>query len=297
VRIAEFSVIADLLAGALLLWGLYRIARRGKAPDFWVLAILGFWCPVFALGLFAWNIPSRYTAMAVIPMLVCAFALSQMISAHVAPHVRAVSRGALDRILAGVAAVLVINPLATAATLNAGYSMHPDHKGAAEFMRTQGITADDVVLAEDVLQQTYYLGRVDYWLIGPTVARKFVMKSGDGVVDFYTGTPVIVTAAMLNGLLEENRGKRVFIIGTGEGWTDGYRGVRGEELHAAIESDRFETIFVGRDGLTRVLRAVPGAAPVPTKPQAPGETRNSNESISPEDQRAIERALIEAPEG
>jgi hypothetical protein len=295
-RVAQFSVVAGLLCAGVLFLGLYLLAMNRKAPDFWLLAILGLWAPVFALGLFAWDVPSRYTSMAVIPLLVCAFAMAQRLLDRVMQSTPVSSPAAADKTIAVVAMLLIVNPMATAATVNAGYRAFPDHKGAAEFMRKQRITDDDVVLAEDVLQQTYYLGRVDYWLIGPSVARRFVMKSESGVVDFYTGTPVIVTTAMLDGLLERSKDKRVFIIGTGEGWLNGKREVRGE-LDTAIESDRFETLYVGRDGLTRVLRAVaPTVQPKASTPPLGAEGAPEKKITSPEDQRALERALIEAPE-
>jgi hypothetical protein len=288
VRIAEFSVVAGVACAALIALGLSRFATKKSVPDAWVIAVLGVWAPVFALGLFAWNVPSRYTSMSLIPMLVCAFAFVQLLIAGVRERIRERTSRVLEKSLAALVALCFVNPVASAAAVTGGYRTHPDHKGAAEFMRTQAITADDIVLAEDILQQTYYLGRVDYWLIGPSVARRFVMKSGDGVVDFYTGTPVIVTPAMLDGLLQENRGKRIFIIGSGEGWSNGRRGVRGE-LTAALESDRFETVYVGRDGKTRVLRAVSGEA----SKDAP---KSQEETTSPGDQRALEEALTEAPE-
>jgi 4-amino-4-deoxy-L-arabinose transferase-like glycosyltransferase len=290
VRVAEFSPVAGLACAALIALGVYRFATKATVPDSWLLAVLGVWAPVFALGLFAWNVPSRYTSMSLIPMLVCAFAFVQLVAARLSELIRKRAPGAVEKGLAAVIALGFVNPLASATAVSGGYRTHPDHKGAAEFMRTQAITEDDIVLAEDVLQQTYYLGHVDYWLIGPSVARRFVMKSAHGVVDFYTGTPVIVTTAMLDGLLEENRGKRIFIIGSGEGWSRGKRGVRGE-LTAAIESDRFETIYAGRDGKTRVLRAVQSGAVSKANVPAPKE-----ETTSPQDQRAIEEALIEAPE-
>jgi len=155
----------------------------------------------------------------------------------------------------------VINPAAAARIINAGYAIHPDHKGAADFMRSIPMRDEDIVLAEDVLQQTYYLGKVDYWIIGPNVARKFVKREGEDVVDFYTGTPVIASPAMLDALLQNNADKRVFVIGSGEDWSKGGRGVRGKDLNEAIESDRFEVIHTGRDGLTQVLRAVPRKGP------------------------------------
>src|SRR5690606_30272606 len=117
------------------------------------------------------------------------------------------------------------------------------------------------VLAEDVLQQTYYLGGVDYWLIGPDVARRFTMRRGGQVVDFYTGTPVIATPAMLDDLLQNNPQRRIFVIGSAEDRRDHRLSVRGPDLHEAIESDRFETIFVARDGRTRVMRATQRRAP------------------------------------
>lgn len=259
VRVAQPSPIAGALVAALLAWGLYCFIRNEKISDFWLLAVLAVFAPMFALGLFAWNVPSRYTAMSLMPMLICAYAVAQRGVDYLASKLGPLrGRRWAGGSLAAATAVLAINPLQTAATIDAGYSAHPDHKGAAEFMRSLPLTDEDVVLAEDVLQQTYYLGKVDYWLIGPTVARRFIKSTDEGVVDFYTGTPVIVSKAMLDQVLLENRDKRIFVIGSGEAQQNNRRYARGEELLEAIESDRFEVIYTGRDGLTEVLRAVPG---------------------------------------
>jgi hypothetical protein len=261
VRVAEPSAIAGVLVAALLTWGLYRFAQNEKISDFCLLAILAVFAPIFALGLFAWNVPSRYTAMSLIPMLLCAFAFAQCAADWLSTKIDYLRSSKIFHVVAAtLTAALATNPPAAAATMNAGYRIHPDHKGAAEFMRSLPITDDDVVLAEDVLQQTYYLGEVDYWLIGPRVARHFITSTDDGVVDFYTGTPVIVSAAMLDKVLRENAGKRVFVIGSGEGQENNRRYVRGKELSEAIQSDRFDVIYTGRDGLTHVLRAVRGWA-------------------------------------
>lgn len=257
VRIAQLSPVAGVATAGLLAWGIYRLAHRQRIPDFWLLAVLGVWAPMFALGLFAWDVPSRYTSMSLAPMLLCGFATAQrFIDSFALGRTVDQQHARWSALAAAIVAVCVVNPATVVASVNTGYATHPDHKGAAEFMRTQHLTSNDIVLAEDVLQQTYYLGHVDYWLIGPQVARKFVKHTPAGVVDFYTGTPVVVSTAALDRLLEENRGKRIFIIGTGEGWWRGVRGVR-QDLHEAIESDRFTTVYVGRDGLTRVLLAVP----------------------------------------
>lgn len=258
VRVVQLSIVAGVVCGALLVWGVYRLARNRTVPDYWLLALLVVWAPVFALGMFAWNVPPRYTAVALLPMLVCAFASLQGVSGELAR--RAIAKGRMQSVVAAVAAILVINPLEALATIHAGYRIHPDHKGTAEFLQSQALRDEDIIIAEDVLQQTYYLGAVDYWLIGPDVARRFVMSKDGEVVDFYTGTPVIVTEAMLDLVLLNNTGKRIFLLLSSERQEQGRRSMRGPELHAAVNSSRFETLHVGRDGLSKVLRAVPQAA-------------------------------------
>jgi hypothetical protein len=213
---------------------------------------------VFALGLFAWNVPLRYTSMALPPMLLCAFAVAQRATDWLLVHMHRMQRLAKRETLgAAFTAVCVINPASTAAVVDGGYGLHPDHKGAAEFMRAQQIVEDDVVLAEDVLQQTYYLGEVDYWLIGREVARRYVKQTKAGVVDFYTGTPVITSGEELQEVLQRDQGQRIFIIGSGENQADQRRRMRGDEIFDMVESDRFTVVYKGRDGLTKVWMARP----------------------------------------
>jgi hypothetical protein len=260
VRLAQLSPAAALATAALLGWGCCELARRRPAPDYWMLAVLGVWAPLFALGAFAWNVPPRYTEMSLPPMLLCAFAAGQALADRILARRTGAACARWSAVLAAVSAVAMINPVASARAVNAGYRTHPDHKGAAEFVRSLNIVEEDIILAEDVLQQTYYLGGVDYWLIGPDVARRFVKRAGDRAVDFYTGTPVIATPAMLDELLQQNADKRVIVIGSGEDQRSGRRAVRGDALHAAIESDRFFVLHTGRDRLTRVLQAAPRPA-------------------------------------
>jgi len=255
VRIAQMSVIGGVLCWAMFLWGFYRLAQRERVTDYWLLALLGVWAPVFALGLFAWDVPPRYTAMSLIPMLLCALAFAQRGWDLVVARGPAIIARA-SAFAAAVLALLMVNPADVYAVVAAKSAIFPDHKGAADFIREQNITDNDIVIAEDVLQQTYYLGAVDYWLIGPQVARRFVKEAGESVVDFYTATPVIVTPQMLDDVLAQNRSKRIFVIGSGEDWRKGRREPR-ENLHEVLESERFQTVFTGRDGRTRVLLAAP----------------------------------------
>jgi 4-amino-4-deoxy-L-arabinose transferase-like glycosyltransferase len=257
VRVAQLSEAAGVLLYAALLRAAFQYATNKPIRDYMLLALLGVFAPVFAMGFFAWNVPPRYTAVSLVPMLLCAFAFAQQGVDWMLRRLRKPDSVGFQVFAAVLTSVCVINPAAAARLINGGYEIHPDHKGAAEFMRSLPMREDDIVLAEDVLQQTYYLGKVDYWITGPQVARKFVTRQGEHVVDFYTGTPVIATPAMLDALLLNNPNQRIFIIGSGEDWRKGERGVRGKELNEAIESDRFEVVHTGRDGLTQVLRALP----------------------------------------
>jgi hypothetical protein len=139
-------------------------------------------------------------------------------------------------------------------------SQYPDHRGAAQFMRTQNITPEDIVLAEDVLQQTYYLGRVDYWLVGRKRAWRYMQLVNGRIQDFYTATPVIDTGEQFRELLDSNPQRRIFVIGSGENQRDGRREMRGPGIDELLRSDRFETLYVGTDRSTQVLRAKPQAS-------------------------------------
>jgi hypothetical protein len=170
---------------------------------------------------------------------------------------------------------LVTNPIAVAGAINSGYESHPDHKGAAEFMRGQGLVPDDIILAEDVLQQTYYLGKgqVDYWLMSRHHARRYVELVDGKIRDFYTGAGVISDARMLEELLQRERGRRIFVIGSGENQSDHRRGMRGD-MDAVLRSQQFEIIYEGRDRLTQVWRAT-GASPASAV--APTSARSQQE--------------------
>lgn len=259
VRVAELSLLAAVLAVIATLWGVWRIANRQPAPDYWLLLLLGVWIPLFMIGFFLWNVPARYTAASLLPMLLGAYAFAQHSAERLAARLPSGSARTMAASAAAlVSIILMIDPARTVASITSDGSEHPDHRGAAQFMRTQQLSPDDVVLAEDVLQQTYYLGHVDYWLISGKFARRFVQRV-DGVIrDFYTGTQVIDSGAALEQLLREHPDHRIFVIGSGENQSDGRRQMRGFGIAEVLTSDRFEVLFVGRDGVTKVWRAKPG---------------------------------------
>lgn len=263
-RIVSFSEVAGLLALAALAWGLWRLMKRRRVTDYVLFGLLTVWIPMFTIGFFVWSMPARYTVASLIPMVLCAFAFAQKgidwVNARLAERNVSVSKQQpLHAVAACATTLLVVNPMAVADAVNSGYESHPDHKGAAEFMKAQNIVDADVVIAEDVLQQTYYLGRVDYWLMSRHHARRYVELVDGQIRDFYTGAGVISSARMLEDLLRKERGHRIFVIGSGENQGDKRKGMRGD-MDPVLRSAQFEVVYEGRDGLTQVFRAT-GAPP------------------------------------
>jgi 4-amino-4-deoxy-L-arabinose transferase-like glycosyltransferase len=258
VRVLEFSLAAAVLAVLATAWNLWRLANGKRAADYWLLALLGVWIPVFCLGFFMWNMPARYTSASLVPLLLSAFAFAQWVVDRIWARLQLGTKTKPIQTAAVVAvAAVAANPAATLAAMTSDGSEYPDHRGAAQFVRTLHITPDDIVLAEDVLQQTYYLGGVDYWLIGRKQSWRYQQEVNGRIVDFYTGTPVIDTGASFRQLLDSNPHRRIFIIGSGENTSDDRREMRGKEISEVLKSDRFETLFVGHDNYTRVWQARP----------------------------------------
>jgi hypothetical protein len=244
-----FSPMAGVILVIGALQGLWLIASGRKIPDYWLFLVLGAWLPLFLIGFFSWYPDARYTEFALLPLLAGAFA--------VVGRWKAIAVFPGQVLAAGVVCILIVNPIAVAHAVNSGYSIHPDHKGAAEFIKSAHVGPKDILLAEDVIEQTYYLGRVDYWLIGPGVASEFTQEKNGRIVDIYTGTPVIVTGDELRALIEKPGRGVIYIIGSGEDQLDGRRFVRGPSLSSVLESHELKTVYVGRDGLTKVWRIEP----------------------------------------
>lgn len=253
--VAHYSVVAGLFAGLGLVGGLWALARRKPVPDFVLLLVLGVWVPLIVMGLFKWNVALRYTEVQVIPLLIGAFATLQwFLRGREIPGLRS------QAVVAAIACVFVVNPMVFARTVHSGYATNPDHKGAAVFMQSVNPGPRDIVIAEDVLEQTYYLGHVDYWLQARDVAAPFVLNMDGVVKDFYTRTPLIGSPEDLQRLIDKPDRGAIYIIGNGENHKEDRRYMRGEGLDRMLESPDFKIVFRGRDDLTEVLKLpAPGA--------------------------------------
>jgi hypothetical protein len=282
ISVADYSGVAILAVAGSLACGLWLLAHRRPAPDHVLLLVLGVWVPLLMIGFMKWNIPSRYAAAQIMPLLVAAFAAMQWaIGAWVLRVLRPrrsltidsatgaaaagwFSGGGSPAWIAGaavLACLLVVNPIHVAAAVDSGYAHHPDHKGAAEFVAGLHPGPQDIIVAEDVLQQTYYLGHVDYWLVNRQVAAPFMHSVNGRWLDFYTDTPLIGSGVELERLVEKQNRGAIYVIGSGENQEDGRSLMRAFGISEALRSPPFHLVFRGRDGFTLVWKV---DAPAPT---------------------------------
>ncbi len=249
-RYSPFSVLA-LAAG--IAWGCVRLAQRRPVPDYLLFVALGVWIPILMIGTFKWDIPSRYAAAEIFPLLIGAFAAAQGLWSTMA---RGRSAPRWQLLVAALVALLAVNPASLARTVGSGYGDHPDHVGAARFVRAH-LRPGDLVIAEDVIVQTYYLGRVDYWLIGQRTALQYGYRRNGRFEDFYTNTPIISNARQLEALIARRDRGAIYIIGSGEQQEDGRAAARGPSLERFLTSPGLQVVFVGRDHLTKVWKIPP----------------------------------------
>ncbi len=279
--ISQYSPFAALAAAAAAALALWRLARRQAIPDFFLFLALGVWIPLLMIGVFKWDIPPRYAAAQIFPLLLGGFAAAQWVwqsaastiarrhdAAHAGPPAgpaewperasqpaRRRRSPAWQSAAAAAFAVAAVGPVSFARTVGAGYKDHPDHLGAARFVLSQNLGPKDIVIAEDVIMQTYYLGHVDYWLIGKATASEYVYWHEGRFEDFYTNAPIITSASELERLIDRDDRGAIYIIGSGEEQSDGRAHARGPSLERFMTSSpSLHVVYVGRDGLTKVWK-------------------------------------------
>lgn len=251
--VSRYSLAAVLIAACGLAAGLWRLAHRQRMPDHVLFLTLGAWIPLLQIGCFSWDPEQRYVEAQVMPIFVAAFAAAQWAST-VFSRMASGTASALTTTAAALLCALVINPPRLRAAINPTYAHYPDHKGAAEFVESLHPAPDDIIVAEDALMQTYYLGHVDYWLENREEAAPFLRKLDGRWVDEYTDAPLIGSGAQLEQLVDRRDRGAIYVIGSGENAADRKTLMRGLGIERALDSPAFHLIYVGRDHLTDVWK-------------------------------------------
>ena len=254
-RFLDYSPAAGAVYVVILATALWRFSAGSRVPIHFLFVLMSVWSPLLLLGYFDSYIPPRYASGQLGFFLMSVFAGLWYVANG--SNGEAGSGPPSRPFLAVVAglSVAMINPVALATAINPGYDTNPDHKGAAEFIRGLTLPKDAVLIAEDVLQQSYYLGEVQYSLRPIDDAAHYSIIESGRLLDQYTGAVVIGSGDELRSVLDTHSQTEVFIVGSGENFVDGRRMLRGHGIEEVLESDRVEVVFEGRDGKTKVWKA------------------------------------------
>jgi hypothetical protein len=242
IPVSSYSVVALLIVVCGLVAGLWRLAHRQRIPDHLLFLTLGVWIPLLQIGCFQWNPEQRYVEGQMLPLLLGAFAIGQWGWATLAWRVN-LSWPHMGTAAAALLCILVIDPMRLRAAVNPTYANYPG--------------PGDIIVAEDPLVQTYYLGHVDYWLEDRRQAATFLRKVDGRWVDEYTDTPLIGSGAQLERLVNSRDRGAIYVIGSGENADDRERVMRGRGIEQALDSPAFHLVYVGRDRLTDVWKVDP----------------------------------------
>ena len=132
-----------------------------------------------------------------------------------------------------------------------GFPFYPDHQAPGDFVRNH-LSQKDIVIAEDALQQWWYIGRVDFWLRDPVSNRQFLYRTGQGQLrDIYVNSQ-IATANILNQLSKQKK-RRIWIITSGETYHKWELYLSKKQQHWLLNIEKMQPpVFTGRDGVSNV---------------------------------------------
>jgi hypothetical protein len=232
--------------------------RGQRIPAVWLYVTLCSILPLLIIG-YARSYPAPRYLVTILPaILVAAFYTGQRLADWLTARVSAGHTRALRGVAVLGVLIAVINPLALGHVVDPGYDVYPDHDGAAAYVRAQQPRPSDIIVAEDVLVQTYYLDRIDYWLIQASVGQTFCRSVSGEWRDIYTNTRLLGRGEELQRLIDDPERGNLYILGSGELQFDGRLGQRGEEIQTILERQDSRVVYRGRDnGLTRVWKIPP----------------------------------------
>jgi len=239
------ALLAVLGCGAALLGDRPLRARYGIA----VLAVLG---PMLAIGVLSEWGGKRYLIYTYPFMLIlAALGMWQFFR-----FLLRVIREDWQRFAVPVALVCIILGVdsghgvpAALAAVRVNYEEFPDHRSAGYFVKERMLPSD-IVVAEDVLQQKWYIGRADYWLRDPATHSVFMYYDEDRVVrDIYVASRVLM-AADIDGF--DAQGRRVWVITSAETANKPEYNMSDVQRKWLRRLQEDGPVYVGKDGVTGV---------------------------------------------
>jgi uncharacterized membrane protein len=133
------------------------------------------------------------------------------------------------------------------------FPFYPDHKFPGEYVAANR-SPNDIVIAEDVLEQRWYAGTIDYWLrqYNADTGGSFTYKGKDKKLhDIYVNS-IVATTEILD-TISNDKSHRIWLITSGETYyqRDFYLKEEQRQWLENIESTQ-TPVFTGKDKITRV---------------------------------------------
>jgi hypothetical protein len=253
-RFAEFSMLGTAVLAVPIAFAIYRLSQGHRIPVHFLFFAIAVWAQLFAIGLMRWYVAERYT-LGALPF----FLLGVVASAVYLVENTGWGAKLRENAVATSAAVVVliaavINPAAAWQASKNDYRDHPDHKGAAEFIRRLNPGPADIIIAEDCINLTYYLGKVDYRLQNFVTAKSHSVLRNGNLYGQYTGVQVIGSGWQFQDVLNGVSHESVYVISSSQVSAGLQRRNRDNGISEVLESDNLEVIFTGRDGKTTIWR-------------------------------------------
>lgn len=270
----SFPIMTVIVCISSAIW-VISFRNGSEAKSFQRIVFIWFWIPLLALGVTREWIALRYS-LPIYPfyLMIFAWAIYHAFSFGNEMIKKFVSFLYLDnknikKFTIGFFSIMLIFPFAneqhgiydSIATSRLSYGQyispsfhglpfHPDHKGAGNYVKAH-LLDDDVIIAFDVQQHQYYVGRVNYWIREVQDAKEYSYLDGNTWRDIYTNSIVIKSLEELKKLLHERIHSRVWLITSGE-LIDSLAYLVPNGIHEQLSQWSQHLVFVGNDGVTSV---------------------------------------------
>ncbi len=128
-----------------------------------------------------------------------------------------------------------------------GRNSYPDHKGTGLYVK-KNLKDNDIVIAIDLYQQAYYVGRVDYRIKGWNAKMDVEDRGG---LNIYTKSKTIHDLSKLLKVLNEANG-RIWIITENEMLPETRELFVDKAIEKFLEANNLNVVYRGRDRKTKV---------------------------------------------